>query len=98
MIIAKIENGKVIDIADMRSMFPNTSFPDSGPNDDWYEENSCMKVNLSAPCDRTTQELQSCEPYIVDGVVYTNMAVPKQEEVVVIEPVTIAETGTAMPI
>mgnify|MGYP003337842679 CR=1 FL=1 len=34
----------------------------------------------------------------IDGVVYTNMAVPKQEEVVVIEPVTIAETGTAMPI
>ena len=97
MLIAKVENGKVIDIADMRSMFPNTSFPDSGPNDDWFTENGCMKINLSAPCDRTTQELQSCEPYIVDGVVYTNMAVPKQEEVVVIEPVIMVSPFTTNP-
>ena len=85
MLVAKIQNGKVIDIADMRSMFPNTSFPDSGPNDDWYEENGCMKINLSAPCDYLTQQLESCEPYIVDGVVYTNRAVPKSviEEIIV---------------
>ena len=83
MLIAKVENGKVIDIADMRSMFPNTSFPDSGPNDDWFAENSCMKINLSAPCDRETQVLEPCEPYILDGFVYTNKAVPKPEPVIV---------------
>ena len=87
MLIAKVENGKIIDIADMRSMFPNTSFPDSGPNDEWFTENSCMKLNLSAPCNRETEILEPCEPYIVDGFVYTNKAVPKPVQEVIIEPV-----------
>lgn len=98
MLIAKVENEKVIDIADMRSMFPDTSFPDTGPNDEWFTENSCMKLNLSAPYDYATEQLEPCEPYIVDGIVYTNKAVPRVEPITISEPVTIAETGTATPI
>ena len=84
MVIAKIENGQVVALADKAELFPHTSFPTTGPDDAWYVENSCMKVNLSAPCDRETQVLEPCEPYILDGFVYTNKAVPKPivEEVV----------------
>ena len=82
MIIAKID-GQNITLGDMRDLFPNTSFPTTGPDDEWYVQNGCMKVNLSAPCDRETQVLEQCEPYILDGFVYTNKAVPKPEPVIV---------------
>ena len=83
MVIAKIENGQVVALADKAELFPHTSFPTTGPDDAWYVENSCMKVNLSAPCNRETQVLEPCEPYILDGFVYTNKAVPKPEPVIV---------------
>ena len=81
MIIAKID-GQTITLGDMRNLFPNTSFPTTGPDDEWYVQNGCMKVNLSAPCNRETEELQPCEPYIVDNVVYTNKAVEKTELII----------------
>ena len=90
MLIAKIENGQVVALADKAELFPHTSFPTTGPDDAWYVENSCMKVNLSAPCNRETQVLEPCEPYILDGFVYTNKAVPKP---IVEEMVEVATTS-----
>lgn len=93
MLIAKIENGQIIALADKHELFPNTSFPTTGPNDEWYIENSCMKVNLSVPYDSNTQQLERCDPYILDGVVYTNKAVEKPAELLV-ETITINPTAT----
>jgi hypothetical protein len=64
MLIAKIENGQVIDVADYQSMFPNTSFSDSGPNDQFMVENNCMYANDELPYDSTTQCLVPTTPYI----------------------------------
>lgn len=64
MLIAKIENGEVIDISDYQSMFPNTSFPASGPDDEFMIANSCMYVNVYLPYDPTTQKLIPATPYI----------------------------------
>lgn len=64
MLIAKVQDGQVVDVADYQSMFPNTSFPPSGPSDSFMVENGCMYVNVWRPYDQSTQVLQSCAPYI----------------------------------
>lgn len=77
MLIAKVENGQVLDVADHLSMFPNTSFSASGLHDSFYTENGVMPVNLFKPYDHDTEELVSCAPYIEDGQVFTVAIIPK---------------------
>jgi hypothetical protein len=64
MLIAKVENGVVVDVADYQSMFPDTSFPPSGVSDSFMIENGCMYVNMFLPYDQATQCLQAVPPYI----------------------------------
>jgi len=70
MNIAKLENGSIT-VGDYRELFPQTSFPVTGPNDDFYAENSCLKVSIFKEHDRATQMLVGCDPYEENGVVYT---------------------------
>lgn len=70
MNIAKLENG-TITVGHYRDLFPNTSFPVSGPNDDFFAENNCLKVSVFKEHDRNTQMLVGCEPYEENGGVYT---------------------------
>lgn len=79
MIIAKINNGQIT-VADYRSLFPHTSFPNSGPDADWLTENSCMPVSMFREHDRGTQRLVPCAPYIDNGTVYTFMVENKTAE------------------
>ena len=51
-------------------LFPNVSFPSSGPTSDWMTENSVMPVTMSRSYDRMTQKSTSVDPYIESGVVY----------------------------
>ena len=71
MLIAKLKDGQVIDVSDYQSMFPDTSFPSSGPNQQFMDENNCMYVNVYLPYDSTTQCLISSPPYIMGDWVYT---------------------------
>ncbi len=64
MLIAQIKDGVVTDVADYQSMYPNTSFPSSGPDSDWMIQNNCMYVNVYLPYDPTTQKLIPATPYI----------------------------------
>ena len=83
MNIAKLENG-TITVGHYRDLFPNTSFPVSGPNDDFFAENGCLKISQFKPHDRETQMLVGCEPYIEEGIVYTvNVQTKPQEEVII---------------
>lgn len=84
MNIAKLENGNIT-VGDYRELFPNTSFPVTGPNDDFFTENDCLKVSIFKEHDRATQMLVGCEPYVEDGMVYTVQieAKPKEETVIV---------------
>ena len=70
MNIAKIDNGNIV-VGDYKELFPNTSFPVTGPNDDFYTENNCLKVSVFKEHDRATQVLVGCDPYEENGVVYT---------------------------
>ena len=95
MLIAKIENGTVVDVADYRAMFPNTSFSEQGINESFYAENSLMPVSLFKPYDSDTEQLEPSEPYIEDGMVYTMKVVQKPEALIVSEMPQTSITGAA---
>jgi hypothetical protein len=52
-----------ITIGDYRELFANTSFPPSGPSDEFLTANNAKKVNAFKAHDRLTQKLISCSPY-----------------------------------
>lgn len=81
MLIAKIQDGQVINVSDYREMFPNTSFPASGPDPEFLVENSCMTVTVWKAYDQLTEKLASVAPYIEDGQVFT----------IAVEPLTDSE-------
>ena len=52
-----------ITVGDYRELFSNTSFPPSGPSDEFLTANNAKKVNAFKAHDRLTQKLVSCAPY-----------------------------------
>lgn len=71
MLIAKVQDNQVIELADYRVLFPNTSFPSTGPDAEFLAANSCMTVTVFKPYDSATQKLVSASPYIEDNQVFT---------------------------
>lgn len=80
MLIAKIENDQVVAVAHYLQLFPNTSFPTTGPTEDWMLENGCMVVSVWKSHDSTTQKLSPVDPYIEDGQVFTVVVANKTQE------------------
>jgi hypothetical protein len=70
MDIAKLENGNIT-VGDYKELFPNTSFPLTGPDDNFFTENGCLKVSMFKEHDRATQMLVGCGAYLENGMVYT---------------------------
>jgi len=52
-----------ITVGDYRELFSKTSFPASGPSDEFLTENNAKKVTLFKAHDRLTQKLVSCDAY-----------------------------------
>lgn len=52
-----------ITVGDYRELFSNTSFPPSGPSDEFLTANNAKKVNAFKSHDRLTQKLVSCDAY-----------------------------------
>jgi hypothetical protein len=71
MLIAKVQGQTVLEVGDYTALYPDTSFPPSGPDAEWYVENSCMPVSVWLPYDATTQYLEPVAPYIQGEYVYT---------------------------
>lgn len=69
MFIAKI--GDTIEVGDYRQLFPNTSFPASGPSSQFMIDNGCLPVNLFKDHDRMTQKLSQVAPYVENNEVFT---------------------------
>ena len=82
MDIAKLENG-TITVGNYRELFPNTSFPVTGPNDDFFVENGCLKVSSFKAHDRATEMLVGCSPYEENGMVYTVTVATRSEPEVI---------------
>ena len=71
MKIAKLDGSNIGEIAEHKSLFPNTSFPKAGPDADWLAANSCAEVVVFLAYDSATQKNESVTPYLSDGKVYT---------------------------
>ena len=71
MKIAKLDGSTVGEIADHKSLFPNTSFPKAGPDADWLAANSCAEVVVFLAYDSATQKNEAVTPYLSGGKVYT---------------------------
>jgi hypothetical protein len=71
MLIAKIENNQVVEVADYRDMFKGTSFPSTGISDEFLVENNCKKVTVWKPYDPMEQKLVGCPAYIENNEVFT---------------------------
>ena len=80
MLIAKVEDGQVINVSDYRDMFPHTSFPASGPDAEFLEANNCMTVTVWKVYDQLTEKLASVAPYIQGNTVYTIAVEPLTPE------------------
>jgi len=71
MLIAIVNGQTVEQVGDYQTLFPNTSFPASGPDAEWMAENSCLPVTVYLPYDASTQYLESVAPYRDGDTVYT---------------------------
>lgn len=70
MIVAIVNNGSIEQTGEISVLFPNVSFPASGPSDEWMAENSLVPVTYFKAHDAATQKLVSCEAYVEGGDVY----------------------------
>ena len=71
MLVAKIIDGQVVDIADYRAMFISNVFPPEGPSDEWMAEQGVKRVSVYREHDPETHKLVSCTPVIEGDWVYT---------------------------
>ena len=95
MFIAKIENGNIT-VGNYRDLFPDTSFPVSGPDADFFVENGCAKVSVFKPHDRDTQMLIACDPYLEDNVVYTVQVIEKPEPEIILDNIETSSGSTTL--
>jgi len=68
------------EVKDYRAMFPNISFPASGPDDSFLTAHGALKVSVFKEHNRETQKLVSVFPYIEDNIAYTVIVADKTEE------------------
>jgi|688.fasta_scaffold171144_2 hypothetical protein len=80
MEIALIKNNKIVKIGHYKEVFSNTTFPPTGPNDEFMKENSALGVTVWRPHNKSTEKLVSCEPVIEDNQVFTVEVADKTEE------------------
>ena len=71
MKIARLDGSTIGEIAEHKLLFPNTSFPKSGPDSDWLAANSCAEVVVFLAYDSATQKNEAVTPYLSGGKVYT---------------------------
>jgi len=79
MLIAKIENDAIQQVADYRAMFPNTSFPVTGISAEFMAEHGLVGVTVWKP-HTAAQRLVPCDPYLEDGQVFTVRVEDKAED------------------
>lgn len=80
MFIAKVIDNQITDTGHLNLMFPDTSFPSSGPSQEWLDNNNCKQISMWKSYDTTTQKLSPTSPYLEDGVVYGIQIEDKTQE------------------
>ena len=67
-------------VAHYKDLFKNTSFPASGPSDEFLASAGAYKVSVFRPHDRATQKLVPCDPVVEDGFAFCVEVVDKTAE------------------
>jgi hypothetical protein len=80
MEIAIVKDDQIIEIGHYKKIFSATSFPSTGPDNDFMVANNALGVTIWKQHDKATQKLISCEPYIEDNQVFTVEVADKTEE------------------
>ena len=70
MFVAKVTNGQIANTGKLADMYPNTSFPKSGPTDRWMTANDIQVIKSYRSYDRATHKLVTVTPYLDSGEVY----------------------------
>ena len=70
MIYARVINGQIYDQATIQDLFPNTSFPHTGPSPEFLAGENLVPISERKQYDPQTQVLERVPAYIEDGVVY----------------------------
>ena len=72
MLIAKLDT---LEIGTPSGLYPQTSFSEFGPNQEWLNENKCQIVG-EPPYDPATQRLFDCQPYADStGVIFRHAVI-----------------------
>lgn len=79
MQIAIIDKGQVIKTDHYKSLFPEVSFPTTGPDAEFLQANSALEVTVWKPTTET-QKLVSVVPYIEGQMVFTVKVEEKTQE------------------
>jgi len=82
MLIAIVNGQTVEQVGDYQSLFPDISFPPSGPDAEWMAENSCLPVSIYLPYDKSTQYLEAVAPYRDVDTVYTIVVAQMSPEMI----------------
>ena len=70
MLIAIVDGSSIQRLGHYKTMFPNVSFPASGPDADWMNQNNAKFVLSTKEFDRTTHRIESVDPYVEGDYVY----------------------------
>ena len=70
MNIAIVVNNGIQAHGDIRVLFPNSSFPSSGPEQQWMDDNNIKAVTYWKSYNPLTEKLVPCDLYLEDGEVY----------------------------
>lgn len=77
---AIISNNTITKMGTMYELFPNISFPVSGPESNFIIDNNLVSVKYYEEIDSNTFKLTSTEPYLKGNVVYTYQVVAKTQD------------------
>lgn len=64
------KKNQVINSGTSAQLFPNVSFPDGVPTEDYLKENNAFLVSVDVDHNSNTQHKIVCDPYEKDGVWY----------------------------
>jgi hypothetical protein len=77
---AIIQDEAVVKWGAIAALFPNVSFPESGPENDWMASNDVYLVNSKIEFDPATERVENVEPYFEDGTVLSVRVVARSAE------------------
>lgn len=78
--IAIVIDNQIANTGDIKDLFPNTIFPDTGVPQSFKTENNIVDVVNSRSFDENTEHLETTDPYLEDGVVYSVRVVTNSDE------------------